>query len=265
MVDIITAAIGAKMASASVQGQIDRALTSVYKYKGQCTNAQLSSKTKTAGDVWEITDDGTFAQGTDVVCDGTNWSAMAGQLHVNVVDNLMTQSSTDALSANMGYALATGKQDVLTAGTGITINAQNVISASGSGGTWTKRTANTDWSDIFEVVNNQVVPKKDLLIANGNNLLYYAMKGQGNTIGCYELVYNANGCDNTTTNVYKFYKNIHIMITSSSLSSSNTGFGYYYDTLEVTLDQGSISSVSTGTVFASGNYIKRNLDVYTKE
>ena len=102
MVDIVTAAIGAKMASASVQNMVDTALSSVYKYKGQCTNAQLSSKTKTAGDVWEISDDGTYAAGTDVVCDGSSWSAMAGHLHVQVVDSLDSTSQQNALSANMG-------------------------------------------------------------------------------------------------------------------------------------------------------------------
>ena len=115
MVDIITAAMGAKMASASVQNQIDTALTSVYKYKGQCTNAELASKTKTAGDVWEITDTGTYAAGTDVICDGTSWSAMSGHLHVNVVDSLDSTSATDALSANMGKALDEGKISKITA------------------------------------------------------------------------------------------------------------------------------------------------------
>lgn len=122
MVDIITAAMGAKMASAQVQSQIDTALSSVYKYKGQCTNSELANKTKTAGDVWEITDTGTYAAGTDVVCDGTNWGAMTGHLHVNVVDSLDSTSATDALSANMGKALADGKQNVLTAGEGIEFN-----------------------------------------------------------------------------------------------------------------------------------------------
>ena len=115
MVDIITAAMGAKLASAQVQSQIDTALSSVYKYKGQCTNAELANKTKTAGLVWEITDAGTYAAGTDVVCDGTNWAAMTGHLHVNVVDSLDSTSATDALSANMGKALNDGKADIVTA------------------------------------------------------------------------------------------------------------------------------------------------------
>ena len=176
MVDIITAAMGAKMASASVQSMVDTALTSVYKYKGQCTNAQLSSKTKTAGDVWEISDDGTFAAGTDVVCNGTQWNAMSGHLHVNVVDALDSTSSQDALSANMGHALDVGKQDKLTAGDGISI-VDNVISA--GGGDWTYHSG-SDWTDLFTINGGTMTAKYDITIWYNNspyNAFLYIPKG----------------------------------------------------------------------------------------
>ena len=34
----------------------------------------------------------------------------------------------------------------------------------GSGGDWTERTANSDWTDIFDITGNVVTAKKDILI-----------------------------------------------------------------------------------------------------
>lgn len=130
MVDIVTMAMAKAGSKTYTDDAIDRALTSVYKYKGQCTNAQLSSKTKKQGDVWEITDDGTFAAGTDVVYNGTSWAAMAGQIHVTVVDSLTSTSTTDALSAAMGKSLQDNKQANLVSGTNIkTINSATILGA----------------------------------------------------------------------------------------------------------------------------------------
>lgn len=115
MVDIVTYGMARAAAKSAAQEVVDQAITSVYTYQGQCTNAQLASKPKTKGAVWEITDDGTYAAGTDVVCDGSSWSAMAGQLHVEVVNSLDSTSTTSALSAAMGKALDEDKADIITA------------------------------------------------------------------------------------------------------------------------------------------------------
>ena len=135
MVDIVTLAAAKAGAKSYTDDAIDRALTSVYKYMGQCTNAQLSSKAKTKGNVWEITDDGTFSAGTDVVYNGTAWAAMAGQIHVDVVNSLTSTSTADALSANMGRTLSEGKQDKLPS---TTANAGKVlkVNSAGTGVEW---------------------------------------------------------------------------------------------------------------------------------
>lgn len=220
MVDIITAAMGAKMASGAVQSQIDQALTSVYKYKGQCTNAELANKTKTAGDVWEITDSGTFAQGTDVVCDGTNWNAMVGHLHVNVVDSLDSTSQQDALSANMGKALATGKQDKLTAGTGITISAENVISASGSSGTptYTKYTDNIN--DLFDIessggVSVLTAKKNILMLCGGFRYVMFIPKG----LSGYNFKISGGNSPKGSTPYTKMYIENYLLTYDSSATS----------------------------------------------
>ena len=101
MVDILTYAMCRHYADTAVE----KALTSVYTYRGQCTNAELAGKPKENGAVYEITDNGTFTRGTDVVCSNGTWQAMAGQLHVAVIDSLTSTSTTDALSAAMGKAL----------------------------------------------------------------------------------------------------------------------------------------------------------------
>ena len=114
MVDIITYAMTMAGARSAAQEIVDQAITSIYTYRGQCTNAQLANKPKEAGAVYEITDNGTFVTGTDVVCNGTTWQAMAGQLHTEVVNTLDSASTTAALSAAMGKALDEGKADVAT-------------------------------------------------------------------------------------------------------------------------------------------------------
>ena len=101
MVDILTYAMSRHYTDSAV----DQAITSVYTYRGQCTNAQLASKPKEDGAVWEITDDGTFAKGQDVVYGNGAWNAMAGQLHVAVVNSLDSTDVQNALSAAMGKAL----------------------------------------------------------------------------------------------------------------------------------------------------------------
>ena len=258
MVDILTAAMGAKMASAQVQSQIDTALSSVYKYKGQCTNAELANKTKTAGDVWEITDTGTYAAGTDVVCDGTSWAAMTGHLHVNVIDSLDSTSATDALSANMGKALADGKQDKLTAGTGISISEQNVISASGGGGgDWTLRTANNDWSDLFEVDGNYVVAKKDIIFVLFNYLKCFVSKGTSGYSGIF-LHFAGDSFGGSNKIIYKRAYGVSLSNIGSNytdISKTESIFTFTTDGTDITITD----SNTTGTQGKSG------FTIYTKE
>lgn len=82
-----------------------------------------------------------------------------------LVDKVNTPA-VDAYTKTETDALLDEKQDVLTAGTGITIE-NDVISASG-GGDWVLRTPNNDWSDLFEVDNNVVKCKKDILFIHGD-------------------------------------------------------------------------------------------------
>jgi len=140
MVDIVTYGMAKAYADKAVNG----AVTSVYTYKGRCTHAELAGKTKTAGDVWAMSDSGdTWQVGQEYCYDpaANQWVAMTG-LRTTVINSLSSTSTHDALSAAQGKALndnkadrteLTAKQDVLTAGENITI-VNNVISATGGGG-----------------------------------------------------------------------------------------------------------------------------------
>ena len=81
------------------------------------------------------------------------------------VDNLIPDM-TDYYDKTDIDGMMDDKQDVLTAGTGITIDADNVISAL-SGGDWTLHTSK-DWSDLFDGSNNNK-PLKDVLIIPRNS------------------------------------------------------------------------------------------------
>lgn len=140
MVDIVTYGMAKAYADKAVNG----AVASVYTYKGRCTHAELAGKTKTAGDVWAMSDSGdTWQVGQEYCYDpaANQWVAMTG-LRTTVINSLSSTSTHDALSAAQGKALndakadkteLAGKQDVLTAGENITI-VNNVISATGGGG-----------------------------------------------------------------------------------------------------------------------------------
>lgn len=180
------------------------------------------------------------------------------------VDNLIPDM-TDYYDKTDIDGMMDDKQDVLTAGTGITIDSDNVISASGgSGGTWTKRTPNNDWSDLFEVDGTTVKPKKDILFVDSNKCEFYAMKGINNTSGYFEIVFSAFGMNTATQDVYKIYSLSHIMVTSGNIDNTASSFNNYYDTIEFTINQGSITNVTTGSYFGNG-YAKSSLTIYVKE
>lgn len=84
-------------------------IASVYKAKGSIASANLPSS-PSVGDVYDLTDASSYGPvGTNVVWNGTKWDALAG----------ITDLS--------------GKQDKLTAGTGISLGSNNTISLATSG------------------------------------------------------------------------------------------------------------------------------------
>lgn len=82
-----------------------------------------------SGKVLKVDNDGEWGLGTDETDGGSA-----------TIDSTPTSGSTNAVSSGGVYTALSGKQDTLNAGTGITIDSNNVISASGS--------ASLGWTDI---------------------------------------------------------------------------------------------------------------------
>jgi hypothetical protein len=90
--------------------QITQRVTQVYSIQGSCTYAQLASKTRTVGNVWNVTtangknigDPDYVPPGTNYVCKGTNsvnayddWDAMGGSI------DLSTYETTAAVNTKL--------------------------------------------------------------------------------------------------------------------------------------------------------------------
>ena len=64
---------------------INAKVASAYIYQGSCTYAELSSKEKVVGYVWNVTDaNGNFPAGTNYAWDGTKWDALGGSIDLSV-------------------------------------------------------------------------------------------------------------------------------------------------------------------------------------
>lgn len=103
--------------------QITQRVTQVYSVQGSCTYAQLASKTRTVGNVWNVTtangknigDPDYVPPGTNYVCKGTNsvnayddWDAMGGSIDLSAYE--LTSSVNTKLSE---YSKTTAINSVL--------------------------------------------------------------------------------------------------------------------------------------------------------
>ena len=105
---------------------VDSKVSSVYKYKGSKTVAQINAlnSTSTVGDVYNVSDSGTLTQGSVHVVAGDNvawtgsvWDKLASDIDLS---NYYTKSETNTL--------LNAKQDTLVSGTNIkTINNQSLL------------------------------------------------------------------------------------------------------------------------------------------
>ena len=118
MVDMVTYALARKSAQGYTDEAIERALTSIYTYKGRCAHADLANKPKEAGAVWEMSDSGATWEAGQEYCYDPNanqWVAMSGHIHVDVINTLDSTDTQSALSAAMGKALNDSKAAKATA------------------------------------------------------------------------------------------------------------------------------------------------------
>ena len=193
-----------------------------------------------------------------------------------------TKAETDALLATKQGTLTAGanveisEQNVIsatdtkyTAGIGIVISEQNVISATGSGGggEWTKRTANDDWTDMFDNTSseNEVTTKKNIIMCLTNtgtsdniSMYCYIPKGLKWT---NNLDINVSGGGASATNLYI---NTRFRIYKSSIQSSSTTISRenLVITPNIDFDNKTFSFSATSN---TGTMRKSNFIIYTSD
>lgn len=92
-----------------IDGKISSTVSSVYKYKGSCTYAELPSTDLVVGDVWNVTDeykngDDVYPAGTNYAWNGTSWDPLGGSLKGLATESYADQAATDALNSAKEYA-----------------------------------------------------------------------------------------------------------------------------------------------------------------
>ena len=112
------------------------------------------------------------------------------------------------------------KSFVIEAGQNINItqlsNGISISATGGSGGTWTERAANDDWTDLFEYDGNTrlVMAKKDIYIYYSGKVSAYSPKGM---IGYDDLMVYA---DNVKASGATFTIDMYILINSTRIQST---------------------------------------------
>lgn len=170
-------------------------------------------------------------------------------------DDVYTKTEVDTELAD--------KQDVLTAGSGISISAENVISATGGSDSWTfiKDATYNDLVSLLDIVNNDIIPKKDIIITagdfwgGGNNIAFYLCKGAKikNSEVMLRPIYVLSPTNKLNTTQAKIY------IKSGAISFATRGVSY-----DFTIDNTSVainSTVNSWNDMTSGGLY---LDIYYK-
>ena len=156
----------------------------------------------------------------------------------------------------------------IEAGTGVTITAgtNKITIAAAGGGSWNKRTADNDWSDLFEVTGTTMTAKKDIYIQKSNYdvgltvinvYIPKGMTGESDDFTFPIYMYNTSTTDGRIR-VSPFLK-----IKTSDISSSVTALVVFYTTYQFTTDGSTISVSINNTNNIS--FQKRFLNVYTKD
>ena len=192
-----------------------------------------------------------------LVWDAANSKAVSGVFPV----------SDPGVASINGIAPDADNDFTIEAGTGVTITAGTnkiTIDASGGGGEWTKRTANNNWTDIFEYTNSKIKAKKDLLIYyDQSEILFtgpiFIPKGYEVTSSLY-LPHFGSFAQNNTITEYSY-----VRISGSRLAASYSTFYRYYYTFSFNIDfDNKTFSISKST--ASSSEIEKGLfTIYTRD
>lgn len=167
-----------------------------------------------------------------------DYSLIANTPTIPTTTSSVTQGSTAALTSGGAYTALSGKQDTLTAGTGITIDANNVISASGG--------SSITNNEKVQEISTQYIRITDLdagvyrLTYNGTKYIYYNGASATDT-------HTVTGADGVVVLVVSMYSTStrHWYYINGSSSYATIYFGY------TTSTAGSVSSKALNDVVTS--------------
>ena len=172
--------------------------------------------------------------------------------------------SASLVRLNCTGSASTTDQPLLVSGTNIkTINNTSLlgsgdITIGGGGLTWTERTANNDWTDMFSVSGNNITALKHIYIkgntAYGSGFAFYIPKGYTAS----NFIYTVPQSLTSNTSGYIIVKcdiMISTTLTGSTLSADNWGYNLTYDG----------ATINTSPKYLSGSITKANLKIYVAD
>lgn len=157
-------------------------------------------------------------------------------------------------------------QEKLVSGTNIkTVGGQSILGSGdvpAGGLNWTLRTANNDWSDLFEIVNTSLVSAKKNIIIKDSNYTGYAFIPKGDILRNSTGAIQANKVPYISANDNNIYFNSQYVIDYLHVPSSNTRIQSRQYTVTITTDG---STISTSIANALSNVNKSSLKVYVSD
>ena len=221
---------------------------SIYKVKGSITNAGLQALTdQEVGDVWNISDAGTFPIGSNVVWTGTQWDKLSETVTIPEYTAGTGISISDYVISNTAPAVN------YTAGTGISISNENVISNSAPGNPWESYTGN-----LSALISNSKLVKDVKIICK--------IKSTDKT---YAVGYWSKNCEGSLNNMYSTMVETHSNWLSSTMTLQINNSSCTVTSWTVTSDESSVNACltinSNDMVFPYDNTQLSYFEVYVRD
>ena len=174
------------------------------------------------------------------------------------------ETSTPTVRVHVVTPDSTDLQEKLVSGTNIkTVGGQSLLGSGdipAGGLTWTLRTANDDWTDMFEVIGGNLNAKKNVMIKDSNGCIGIIYKGQTN------LRPNGNLISTALAYAYGSSNQLRVKdgftISPTNIVSTESRVMYRQWDVYFTTDG---STVSVSGASSLPTVLKSNLTVYTAD
>ena len=128
----------------------------------------------------------------------------------------------------------------------------------GSGGEWTERAADNDWSDLFEIESSRLIAKKDIYFVSGTYISsLYIPKGAKSSSQGFVFPLTQVSAQPTYLDISS-----RIKITTGSIASTQTSLSVDTTRYTFTYDNGTVK-ITTSTINVTQS--KSNITIYVKE